>query len=154
MTFGSLLAYSKLVSSSSSHDQVGSCRLLLARAIQSLRLLDGGNVIVESCALFIEQMAHKLDVLHGHVSDASGKRIVSYGEGNLETEREADSSRIARFLWPSRQSHQDSGLNSALAQNQEAAGTGFLFEHGYTDELELSQFFLGGGMDSWVDDQG
>jgi hypothetical protein len=146
MTFGSLLAYPRIVGGSSIHDQVDSCRLLLARAIQALRLLDGGNVTVESCALFIEDMAHKLDVLHGDSPDAREERLLSGGESQSGTERRADNSRTVRFLSPLRQSHQEGGFDSALAPFQEGVSIGSLFEHGFANELELSQFFLGGGM--------
>lgn len=154
MTFGSLLAYPKHVSNSASSDQVGACRILLARAIQTLRLLDGGNATVERCALFIEEMAHKLDVLHGTGTGIGAGRIASYMDGILPTEKGAESSRVVRFLSPNRQSDRDNVPTNLMAQNQEAVGTGFIHDHGYADELELSQFFLGGGMEAWVENQG
>jgi len=154
MTFGSLLVNSKHINSSDSSNQVAACRLLLARAIQAIRLLDEENVIVTRCALFIEQMAHKLDAASGSVSDVGRERSAGPVEGLSRSDRAGNAARTVRFLSPRPQQDQERGLTNEMLETQNAGGADFLLGNRYADELELSQFFLGGGMEPWMDNQG
>lgn len=152
MIYGSLLVNSKHGGRSAPSDQVEACRHLLTRAVQVLRSLDEGNVTVERCALFIEELAHQLDNTYRPAPEIKRHKTMSMEEMTGAV-KGTDSSRTARFLSPHRRSAQENSSNT-MVHNEQSGGTGFLFEHGYADEFELSQFFLGGGMEPWINDQG
>jgi len=150
MIFGSLLINSKHTGGSDRLDHTRECRIILARAIQALHELDAGNVTVQRCAQFLEQISYRLGPYQGTIissaENPNNTSVVEYS--NME--RGADGARTVRFMHnPQQLEQEDEFPQSSHAQSSDA--TQFMFDQMYGNELELGQFFMGGMMEAWID---
>ena len=153
--FGNRFASPKHIGAASqTTEEIGNCSLLLGKAVETLHRLDDGNVTVMRCAHYLQQMLHSLTSRENAIAAYNEELGTSSLLALANLERPAKLGGDPHRVFSNSQDVEGAGnAGNSATRAQIPPVNPFSLENLYGGELELGQFFVGGGMDAWLDTQ-